>query len=316
MRMPSSKNKPIVFLFGATASGKTEIAINLAKKFPIELISVDSVMVYKDCNIGSAKPNKEVLKKYPHQMIDIVSPNEIFTVADFCSLSKQLIKDAHNAKKLPVFVGGSMMYFKSLFDGIHDLPQRNKEYREELQNLKLNSSNQNFLYNMLNEVDTEYAKKLNKNDEIRIIRALEVFKITGEPISKILSDNSSNKLSDDYEIAQFAIIHERELLHKRILSRLDKIIEEGIIKEAEYLLKKYQIDNEHPLRKSVNYKQAFNYLNNEYGYDVFYEKALYATRQLAKRQRTWLRGWKKHKEIDINKIDIIENSIKKLISLL
>ena len=315
MRMPSSKKKPVVFLFGPTASGKTELALNLVDKFPIELISVDSVMVYKDCNIGSAKPSKEILKKYPHHIIDVVSPNEIFTVADFCAISKKIIKNAHYKKKLPVLIGGSMMYFKSLFDGIHDLPARDENYRKELRKLKLNN-NDNFLYNLLNDIDSDYAKKINKNDEVRIIRALEVFKVTGKLMSEIISTNSNKKLSFDYEIAQFGIIHDRELLHKRIESRLNKIIEEGLLEEAKSLLKKYNIDLEHPLRRAVNYKQAFSYLNNEYEYDTFYKKALYATRQLAKRQTTWLRSWKEFEEIDINQQNNIENSIKNLISLL
>ena len=313
--MPSSKKRPVVFLFGPTASGKTELAINLVDKFPIQLISVDSVMVYKDCNIGSAKPTKEILKKYPHHIIDVVSPNEIFTVADFCAISKKIIKNAHYKKKLPVLIGGSMMYFKSLFDGIHDLPARDENYRKELRRLKLNN-NDNFLYNLLNDIDSDYAKKINKNDEVRIIRALEVFKVTGKLMSEIISTNSNKKLSFDYEIAQFGIIHDRELLHKRIESRLNKIIEEGLLEEAKSLLKKYNIDLEHPLRRAVNYKQAFSYLNNEYEYDTFYKKALYATRQLAKRQTTWLRSWKEFEEIDINQQNNIENSIKNLISLL
>ncbi len=315
MRMPSSKKKPVVFLFGPTASGKTELAINLVDKFPVELISVDSVMVYKDCNIGSAKPTKKVLEKYPHHLIDVLCPNEIFTVADFCATSKNIIKNAHNKKRLPVFIGGTMMYFKSLFDGIHDLPARNENYRQELRKLKLNN-NENFLYNLLNDIDSDYAKKINKNDEVRIIRALEVFKATGKPMSKIISNNSKKKLFYDYEIAQFGIIHERELLHKRIESRLNKIIEKGLLEEARLILKKYNIDPVHPLRRSVNYKQAFNYLNNDYEYDTFYNKALYATRQLAKRQTTWLRSWKKFEKIDFNKQDNIENSIKNLTSLL
>ena len=313
--MPSSKKKPVVFLFGPTASGKTELAINLVDKFPIELISVDSVMVYKDCNIGSAKPTKEILKKYPHHIIDVVSPNEIFTVADFCAISKKIIKNAHYKKKLPVLIGGSMMYFKSLFDGIHDLPARDENYRKELRKLKLNNKD-NFLHNLLNDIDSDYAKKINKNDEVRIIRALEVFKVTGKLMSEIISTNSNKKLSFDYEIAQFGIIHDRELLHKRIESRLNKIIEEGLLEEAKSLLKKYNIDLEHPLRRAVNYKQAFSYLNNEYEYDTFYKKALYATRQLAKRQTTWLRSWKEFEEIDINQQNNIENGIKNLISLL
>ena len=194
--MPSKKNKPIVFLFGPTASGKTELAINIADKFPIELISVDSVMVYKDCNIGSAKPTKEVLKEYPHHMIDIVSPNEVFTVADFCSFSKKLIKSAHSKKKLPVFVGGSMMYFKSLFEGIHDLPKRDEKYRKELKELKLNSNNHNFLFDMLKDIDSDYAKKVNKNDEVRIIRALEVFMITGIVIILSISNYAAIRKLD------------------------------------------------------------------------------------------------------------------------
>jgi len=284
--MPSSKKKPVVFLFGPTASGKTELAINLVDKFPVELISVDSVMVYKDCNIGSAKPTKKVLEKYPHHLIDVLCPNEIFSVADFCATSKKIIKNAHNKKRLPVFIGGTMMYFKSLFDGIHDLPARDENYRQELRKLKLNN-NDNFLYNLLNDIDSDYAKKINKNDEVRIIRALEVFKATGKPMSKIISNNSKKKLFYDYEIAQFGIIHDRELLHKRIESRLNKIIEKGLLEEARLILKKYNIDPAHPLRRSVNYKQAFNYLNNDYEYDTFYNKALYATRQLAKRHTTW-----------------------------
>ena len=313
--MPSSKKKPVVFLFGPTASGKTELAINLVDKFPVELISVDSVMVYKDCNIGSAKPTKKVLEKYPHHLIDVLCPNEIFSVADFCATSKKIIKNAHNKKRLPVFIGGTMMYFKSLFDGIHDLPARDENYRQELRKLKLNN-NDNFLYNLLNDIDSDYAKKINKNDEVRIIRALEVFKATGKPMSKIISNNSKKKLFYDYEIAQFGIIHDRELLHKRIESRLNKIIEKGLLEEARLILKKYNIDPAHPLRRSVNYKQAFNYLNNDYEYDTFYNKALYATRQLAKRQTTWLRSWKEFEKIDFNKQDNIENSIKNLTSLL
>lgn len=317
--MPSnikiSQKKPVVFLFGPTASGKTDFVIDLAKKFPIEIISVDSVMVYTDCDIGSAKPSKDILSKYPHHMVDIISPKEIFTVAEFCKLSEKIIKNSHDKKRLPVFVGGSMMYFKSLLVGIHDLPEKHKDYRDELDKLK-NSNEKNFLYNYLKTIDPVYAKEVNENDEVRIIRALEVFKITGKPISKIIKLNSKKSLNDEYDVFQFGITNERDILHQRIKTRLNEIIDRGLIEEAENLLKKYDIDSEHPIKRAVNYKQVFSYLKNEYDKDIFYEKALYATRQLAKRQITWLRSWDKFMQIKPNQSNDIDNAFKKILSTL
>ena len=156
------------------------MAINLVDKFPFEIISVDSVMVYKDCNIGSAKPNEDLLKKYPHHLVNQVSLDEIFTVAEFYKLSKQLIKEIHKKDKIPLFVGGTMMYFKSLYDGIHDLPLRDDEYRSKLKKMYSN----NDLYDLLKKVDPDYAKKLDANDELRILRALEINKNTGKPLVK------------------------------------------------------------------------------------------------------------------------------------
>ena len=272
-------------------------------------------MVYQDCDIGSAKPNEDILRKHPHHMINVVNLNTIFTVADFYSISHKLIEKAHLKNKLPVFVGGSMMYFNSLYKGIHNLPKRDEEYRDELEVLK-SENESNYLYKLLKNIDPIYAKNINQNDDIRIIRALEVYKLTGKQLSKILSEEVKNNLSNKYEVFQFAILKEREKLHKNIELRLKIMFEMGLIEEVRSLQNNYNISQDHPIRRSVNYKQAFSYINDEYGEEVAFEKALFATRQLAKRQTTWLRSWKDFKSIKLNETKEIDNDFKKIISLL
>ncbi len=272
-------------------------------------------MVYQDCDIGSAKPNKATLAEYPHHMVNIANLNSVFTVSNFCSVSHNLIKEIHSKDKLPIFVGGSMMYFKSLYEGLHRLPERDKDYRKELEILKVKNK-PNFLYELLKNIDPTYAKKINKNDEIRIIRALEIFKTTGEPLSKILLKEPKDSLLNQYQVFQFGIHEERNKLHERIEYRLKEIFRMGLIEEVKSLLKKYDIAEDHPIRKSINYKQAFNYINGEYELETAFEKALFATRQLCKRQITWLRSWEDFKMIKLNDTEGIENDFKKMISLL
>ena len=175
---------------GPTASGKTELAINLFEKFNIELISVDSVMVYRGANIGSAKPTDDVLSNYPHHLVNNKSLNEIYSVAEFCSDSLQLIQEVHSRNKVPLFVGGSMMYFKSLLRGIDKLPQRDDGYREALMKLKA-SEDSHYLYNLLFLKDQDYARVVKPNDEKRIIRALEVINTTGEKMSEQINSGSN-----------------------------------------------------------------------------------------------------------------------------
>tara|TARA_B100001057_G_scaffold131976_1_gene131243 strand:- start:17062 stop:18000 length:939 start_codon:yes stop_codon:yes gene_type:complete len=309
----SSKKKSIIFIFGPTATGKTDLAINLSKKFPIEIISVDSVMVYKGCDIGSAKPEKKTLEQFPHHLVDVIEPDEIFSVADFIQKSNQIINKIHSRKKIPLFVGGTMMYFKSLYTGIHELPKSDKNFRIELDE---NNNKTNYLYKVLLDIDPIYAKKINKNDRLRIIRAIEVFKKTGKLMSKIFEEPTKKNLESLYQVHQFGICDEREIIHQRIEKRLKKIIDRGLCSEVQMLLKKYNIDDNHPIRKSINYKQAISYLNNEYDINTMYEKALFATRQLAKRQDTWLRNWDNFEQIKIDQIKVIEDKIKKIPSLL
>ena len=272
-------------------------------------------MVYKGCDIGSAKPTKAVLEEFPHEMIDIVSPSEIFTVSDFCTLSNKIIEKSHKANKLPLFVGGSMMYFKSLLDGIHNLPDRDNNFREELEKLKLKNKPY-FLYKLLENKDPDYARGIDKNDEMRTIRALEIINRTGAPLSKLLKENNKEPLSNKYSISQFGILDDRSIVHERIEERLKVILSNGLEEEAKMLEQNYDIAENHPIRKSVNYKQIFNYLNGEYNIETFFEKALFGTRQLAKRQTTWIRGWKDFTEIKIGDLTTLENNLKKAISLL
>tara|TARA_B100001113_G_scaffold97541_1_gene78495 strand:+ start:11342 stop:12160 length:819 start_codon:yes stop_codon:yes gene_type:complete len=272
-------------------------------------------MVYQGCDIGSAKPEKNILEKYPHEMIDVISPNEVFSVADFCKASHEIIKKTHSLKKLPLFVGGSMMYFKTLLDGIHELPERDKDYRAELE--KLNKGNKsNYLYYLLMEKDPVYAKTINKNDEVRIIRALEIFKSQNKPLSKILKDNKKESLANNFEVSQYGIMEDRKKIHNKIEERLKMMFENGLEQEVEKLLSCYDISENHPIRKSVNYKQLLSYLNGDYDIETCFSKALYATRQLAKRQSTWLKSWDDFKKIGTKDIKILEDDFKKIISSL
>ena len=314
--MIKNNKKPIAFILGPTASGKTDLAINICNSIPAEIISVDSVMVYKDCDIGSAKPSKDILLKHKHHLVDCIEPEQIYSVADFYESSLKLITEIHNNNKLPLFVGGSMMYFKSLIYGLDNLPERNDKYRNELEKIK-NENGIDMLYKMLKESDPKYAKQVNNSDEKRIIRALEVVKASGNNFSSMVGYKNKDYLVSNFSIHQFGIFDEdRSLLHSRIEERLEMIIQNGLIDEVKGLLNKYKIPENHPIRKSVNYKQAISFLNKEYDSEEFFKRALYATRQLAKRQMTWLRSWDDLNVFNLKTSYKIEESIKRLLTSL
>jgi len=314
--LTKNNKKPIALILGPTASGKTDLAINICNSIPAEIISVDSVMVYKDCDIGSAKPSKDILLKHKHHLVDCIEPEQIYSVADFYESSLKLITEIHNNNKLPLFVGGSMMYFKSLIYGLDNLPERNDTYRNELEKIK-NENGIDMLYKMLKESDPKYAKQVNNSDEKRIIRALEVVKASGNNFSSMVGYKNKDYLVSNFSIHQFGIFDEdRSLLHSRIEERLEMIIQNGLIDEVKGLLNKYKIPENHPIRKSVNYKQAISFLNKEYDSEEFFKRALYATRQLAKRQMTWLRSWDDLNVFNLKTSYKIEESIKRLLTSL
>ena len=314
--MDNNFKKPIAFILGPTASGKTELAIDICDSAPCEIISVDSVMVYKDCNIGSAKPSEQTLKRYPHHLVNVIEPSLIFSVSDFYKRSLKLIDEIHSRNKLPLFVGGTMMYFNILLNGLDLLPGRNDDYRLELEEIRKHNGDQ-YLYEMLQSIDSEYALTINQFDHKRVIRALEVYKLSGKKISSLLGRVDKNSLLEKYHLKQFGILDDdRSTLHKRIEKRLKKIINDGLVDEVKDIFKKYHIEENHPLRKSVNYNQAISFIKEEYDKEEFFNRALFATRQLAKRQITWMRSWNNLDVLDSKSVSNIKESIKSLTSSL
>ena len=256
-------------------------------------------MVYKGFDVGSAKPKKETLKKYPHKLVDIITAENIYTASNFIFDAKELIDKAHHEKKIPLLVGGSMMYFQSLLKGLDKLPERNEQYREQLKIIQ--SQKGTFeLYKELELKDPEYANSIQKNDSQRIIRALEIIQETSRTASSQLG-NADNKLLKDSHFIQLGIFPiERSILHKRIDKRLKELLNDGLIDETKKILDKYEIKQDHPALKAINYKQAIKYINNDYNEDELYLKALFATRQFAKRQITWMRSWADLELFDLN----------------
>ena len=308
--------KPIAFILGPTASGKTDLAIEISDSVPAEIISVDSVMVYEDCNIGAAKPSKDTLEKYPHHLVDCIKPSSIFSVSDFYQSSLKLIDEIHSRDKLPILVGGTMMYFRTLINGLDSLPARNDYYRLELEELKKQNGDE-CLYEMLETIDSDYAATINKSDDKRIIRALEVYKFTGKNMTSLLGRADKNFLLEKYNIKQLGILDEdRSILHKRIEKRLETIISDGLVEEVKNILDKYKIADSHPIRKSVNYKQAISFIKKEIDEDEFFNTALFATRQLAKRQITWMRSWDNLEIFENKSAHKIKETVKRLASSL
>ena len=295
--MQKKTQKTILFLLGPTATGKTDVVIKLCDYFTntFEIISVDSVQIYKDCNVGSGKPDNEILKRHHHHLINQIDLNDRYNVARFVSDTTTLINNIFERGKIPILVGGTMMYFNSLLKGITALPGRNIALREELEQLDNNE-----LFQILQQECLETSRSINSNDRLRIIRGIE--------LSRENPNNEKNiiKLDDTLRVIQIGISPRlRSSLHEKIALRQPLLANDRLINEAENLLAKYQIA-EHPIRKAVNYRQAFDLIEGLIKNNEFYEKTLFATRQLAKRQITWIRSWKDLNIFDINKYQDIE----------
>ena len=295
--MQKKTQKTILFLLGPTATGKTDVVIKLCDYFTntFEIISVDSVQIYKDCNVGSGKPDNEILKRHHHHLINQIDLNDTYNVARFVSDTTTLVNNIFERGKIPILVGGTMMYFNSLLKGITALPGRNITLREELEQLDNNE-----LFQILQQECLETSRSINSNDRLRIIRGIE--------LSRENPNNEKNiiKLDDTLRVIQIGISPRlRSSLHEKIALRQPLLANDRLINEAENLLAKYQIA-EHPIRKAVNYRQAFDLIEGLIKNNEFYEKTLFATRQLAKRQITWIRSWKDLNIFDINKYQDIE----------
>lgn len=294
---------------GPTASGKTPLAIKLAQQFPVELVSVDSAMVYRGLNIGTAKPSPQILQIAPHKLIDIRDPAEIYSAGMFREDALREIADIHAQEKIPLLVGGTMMYFKILQQGLAELPAADMQLRAELE-AQAEKSGWAVLYEQLLQQDPEAAKRIHPNDQQRIQRALEVYLLTGQTITE--RQQAYTQPLQAYDIRAIALSPDRAILHHRIKSRFMHMLEAGFIDEVRGLYERGDLSLEKPALRSVGYRQVWEYFLGESDHTNMIEKALAATRQLAKRQTTWLRSWPEVTWLDSEQEDL-EEKVKKLI---
>ena len=309
--------KPIIFLLGPTASGKTDWAIKWQNQFDVlEIISVDSVMVYKECNIGSAKPSNTILKKHPHHLVNHISLDSIFSVADFYGEAMKLIQHIHGIGKIPLMVGGSMMYFNLLKTGMSTLPPADRLLRDELEK-KILTEGVDALHADLSKLDPNAAKNIDSHDSQRIIRAIEIIASTGISLNENLSSEQTSNLNKKYTLLEFGIFPtERAKLHERIESRQEALVGDKLLDEIVNIQNVFDISAEHPAMKAINYRQGLQVLEGKLKKSQLFEKSLFATRQFAKRQCTWMRGWENLINFDLHQGEQATEQLKKQLNLL
>lgn len=302
----------VLFILGPTASGKSQLALDLSEHLPIEIISVDSALVYRQMDIGTAKPNKLEREQVTHHLIDICDPLESYSAGQFYQDAKQLIDEIIAREKIPVLVGGTMLYFRALLNGIADLPKSDQTIREQLteEAKKLGWS---ALHKRLKEKDPKAASLIHPNDNQRIQRALEVIEITGSSLTDQW-EQQRNENEFPYEAVQLALVtNERQKLHNRIQIRLEQMLKLGFVEEVAALKERGDLHPDLPSMRAVGYRQVWQYLDGIDDYQTMREKAVAATRQLAKRQLTWLRSWQNVKYLLIEEQNLLDQTLKSLI---
>lgn len=301
---------PAIFLMGPTASGKTGLAAELVQHLPLEIISVDSALVYRDMNVGTAKPDAATLAQAPHHLVDIIPPTQAYSAAQFRDDALRLIGEITARGNIPLLVGGTMLYFNALQHGLNDLPEANPELRAKL-DARAAREGWPALHAELATVDPPTAARLQPNDAQRIERALEIWHLTGKPMSKLLVEQATEALP--YRLLKIALLpSDRAVLHQRIAQRFDAMLAGGLLEEVRVLQARYpELHPGTPSMRCVGYRQAWAHLHGEYDLPTLREKGIAATRQLAKRQMTWLRGMG-----DTVEMDCIDPHILDSISLL
>jgi tRNA dimethylallyltransferase len=299
----------VITLRGPTASGKTHLTINLSNKLPLEIISVDSVMVYRGLNIGSAKPDQQTLENYPHHLIDICDPSFNYSLGNFYEDVNKAIKIILSKRRTPILVGGTMMYFNALSKGLSDLPSSDHVIRKKIED-EADEIGWPELHKRLSEIDPVSGEKIKSNDKQRIQRALEVYELSGKPLSSFFSDN---RKKSDYEFFNISLFpDDRETLYKRIEDRFDQMLDHGLVDEVRALLNRPELSSSHNSMKSIGYKEICAHLEGKQTLIEAKEKSILATRRLAKRQLTWLRSLD-----DSQKINTFDNDLnKKLYNLI
>ena len=284
----TSQTGPVVAIMGPTASGKTGLALELAKHIPAEIISVDSALVYRHMDIGTAKPTPEEMAIAPHWLVDIIEPHEAYSVAEFVKDATRLIGEIHSRGKLPILAGGTIMYFNALINGISPLPKSDTKIRDDIAR-EAEEKGWQVLHDELAVIDPVAAARIHPNDPQRLTRALEVYRSSGQTLTHWQQQATTRC---PYNIEQFAIApQDRAVLHDRIAQRFDLMLEQGLVAEVEKLYQRGDLNEDMPSIRSVGYRQVWQYLNGELSYADMRDRGIIATRQLAKRQLTWLRGW-------------------------
>lgn len=308
---------PAIFLMGPTASGKTDLALQLARELPCEIISVDSALIYLGMDIGSAKPSAEILQEYPHHLVDILDPAQSYSAAQFRDDALAAMADITARGRIPLLVGGTMLYYKALIDGLAAMPAADVQVRSALE-LQAEAEGWAALHAELQSVDPVSAERIHPNDPQRIMRALEVWRVSGLSMTEhraqqALQKQASNGGHLPYNVATFAIApQQRSVLHERIAQRFHLMLEQDFIAEVETLWQRGDLHADLPSIRAVGYRQAWSYLQGDYTYDEMIERGIIATRQLAKRQFTWLRSWEDIEWLDSLSRDNMSHALKRL----
>ena len=301
---------PVVLLMGPTASGKTELAVALASHFDGEIISVDSSLVYRGMDIGTAKPSLEIRAQIPHHLIDILDPVQSFSAGQFRHQAIKLIEQIRQSGKLPILAGGTMLYFHGLLNGLAQLPVADTQVRAEI-DLEARRLGWRVMHQKLAEIDPQSAARIHPNDTQRIQRALEVYRVSGKPLTDWIEDN--RKTSFPYpKIPLVVAPKDRAMLHRRIERRFYKMLEQGFVEEVRELYRRKDMHQNLPAMRCVGYRQIWSYLAGEMDRETMISKAIIATRQLAKRQFTWLRRYQEAQWFDSEENQIINTVISNI----
>ncbi|AYF89780.1 tRNA (adenosine(37)-N6)-dimethylallyltransferase MiaA [Pseudomonas sp. JS3066] len=314
---------PAIFLMGPTAAGKTDLALELARTLPCELISVDSALIYRGMDIGTAKPDKATLAEFPHRLIDIRDPVESYSAAEFRSDALSAMAEITARGRIPLLVGGTMLYYKALLEGLADMPSADPDVRAELE-ARAARDGWDALHRELAEVDPESAARIHPNDPQRLTRALEVYKVSGltmtahrqQQAAQNTAGNAPGTAHLPYTVAHLAIAPaQRQVLHERIAQRFRLMLEQGFIEEVEALRCRSDLHAGLPSIRAVGYRQAWDYLDGALTWSEMEERGIIATRQLAKRQFTWLRSWSDLFWLDSLACDNLPRTLKYLKSV-
>ena len=276
-----------IFLMGPTASGKTELAFQLAQRLGAEIISVDSALVYKGMDIGTAKPTLKERQGIPHYLIDILDPAESFSTGSFRKQALELMEDITKRGKIPLLVGGTMLYFNALYNGLATLPEANPDVRKLLDD-ELATVGKEAMHARLKSIDPESAERIHPNDPQRVQRALEVYELSGKPITQFFREAQQDQIPFN-KIKLIVAPQDRKLLHEKIAQRFRQMVDRGLVEEVRALYNRGDLTDALPSIRAVGYRQTWSYLQGEYDLDTLIERGIIATRQLAKRQFTWLR---------------------------